>query len=878
MSNFFRDSSMGFKPRPNIFAKLRVRDAESEPSLNSDVNPLVNSLEADSSLEGDDGFKKPNKTSTGRELITNMELNRRNRNKSDDVMNTGSSENPVTADRHDEVLNNDGGTNENDTDEDFEITEVREVSEGVTKEENEINGDVNDSETTLKDSKIHEYALTTDKPILHRSVDTSNTSSNDVLLEAFTNTQRICSNLKQELQKQQQDNSKLKTRLQTYVSDSGKINEKVGRYKSWLETLQERIAALISHRNNQDAKLKDLRQNHQLYQRRIGGFKTTIENLNGTINELGKHKKEADTELMKRGKEIEYLKRELNDCSGQLSEEKIKNSSLIEEIGKSREQMTKTMENFFSEDKAYHLLQFNKFEEKLHVLFEEKLQEHFNSAEDNFNVRLTNSSTELSGHTETILKQQYEQFKENLQQKMTLSEDNITKILNDLGMEQKEIVMRVQKELSASAGNIQSVLITELKTTKHDLLCESAQTVKNFSGLENLLKEYKAELVQSNEYEERIKHLESERSTLSSQKNQIISSLGTKEAQYEDLVKKLEAKSIEISQISGKEHDLKERNESLSNELKKAQHQLDKINNLNTTTKSNYENKISSQNEIVKALTSENDTLKQRIQQLVEFKENAQKDHSIKLETFQKNSEQLQKLNVEVVQLKAHELELEEQNRYLKGCLDKKEVGVEESLSDVKTLKQQVIVLKSEKQDITAEKLELQDNLENLEEVTKNLQQKVQMQKMELEEKFKELEQIKIHKRVETKQRDAQDSTKPLNSPKKTDPTRSDFFPNNYSPMNSPATRNYRMDHINKSVRTESSKEVSKFNDEFDLSSSSNDDLELTNPSPIQIKTVRGKIKRGSNSMKPPISSRKKLLLVEDEDQSLKASKKRRRK
>lgn len=68
---------------------------------------------------------------------------------------------------------------------------------------------------------------------------------------------------------------------------------------------------MTSHKNNQDTKLKDLRQNHQLNQRRISGFKTTIESLNGTINEVGKHKKDADTELLKRGKEIEYLKREL---------------------------------------------------------------------------------------------------------------------------------------------------------------------------------------------------------------------------------------------------------------------------------------------------------------------------------------------------------------------------------------------------------------------------------------------------------------------------------------------------------------------------------------------------------------------------------------
>ncbi|CAI4058767.1 Zip1p SKDI_04G4960 [Saccharomyces kudriavzevii IFO 1802] len=877
MSNFFRDSSMGFKPRPNIFAKLRVRDTESGPSLNSDVDTSVDCLEADPSMEGDDAFKKPNKTSTGREVVTNVELNQRSCSYPDDRMNTSSPKSLTTADRNNRALSNGGVTNENDTDEDFEITEVREVSEGVEKETKGGHGDPNDSETTLKDSKIHEYALTNSKPILHAPLDTSNTSSNDVLLEAFTNTQRICSNLKQELQKQQQDNAKLKIRLQSYVSDSSKINEKVGKYKSWLETLQERITTLTSHKNNQDVKLKDLKQNHQLYQRRISGFKTTIENLNGTIKEVGKHKKEADTELMKRGKEIEYLKRELDDCSGQLSEEKIKNCSLVHEIEKNREEMIKSIGEFFSEDKAHHLLQFTRFEEKIHALFEEKLQEHLSVAGDTFNVRLKDTTVELSSHTETILKQQYEQFKENLQLKMTSGEDKMTETLTELGIKQKELVAGVQKENLASSKNIETVLMAEIKNTKQDLLDDSSQAAKNYLGLENLLKEYKAEIIRSDEYEERIKHLESERSTLSSQKNQIISSLGTKEAQYEDLVKKLEAKNIEISQISGSEQSLIERNEGLSDELKKAQDQLDKINNLNISTKSNYENKISSQNEIVKALTSENDTLKQRIHQLVEFKENAQRDHSTKLEAFQKNNEQLQKLNVEVVQLKAHELELEEQNRYLKSCLDKKEIGVEESLSDIKTLKQQVIVLKSEKQDITAEKLELQDNLENLEELTKNLQQKVQLQKSELEEKIKELVEVKNHKRVESKERDTQKSTKPLDSPKKGD-ARSEYFPNISAKVNPPATRHPRTDHIGKSVRTESSKETSKFNDEFDLSSSPNDDLELTNPSPIQIKPIRGKIKKGSNNMRPPISSRKKLLLVEDEDQPLKISKKRRRK
>ncbi|CAI4353177.1 CPA_1a_G0011410.mRNA.1.CDS.1 [Saccharomyces cerevisiae] len=50
MSNFFRDSSMGFKPRPNIFAKLRVRDVDSDSSANTVVENSSNCLDVGSSI------------------------------------------------------------------------------------------------------------------------------------------------------------------------------------------------------------------------------------------------------------------------------------------------------------------------------------------------------------------------------------------------------------------------------------------------------------------------------------------------------------------------------------------------------------------------------------------------------------------------------------------------------------------------------------------------------------------------------------------------------------------------------------------------------------------------------------------------------------
>lgn len=85
MSNFFRDSSMGFKPRPNIFAKLRVRDVDSDSSANTVVENSSNCLDVGSSIEGDDTFKKPHKTSTEQELITSMSLSQRNHGYSDDM-------------------------------------------------------------------------------------------------------------------------------------------------------------------------------------------------------------------------------------------------------------------------------------------------------------------------------------------------------------------------------------------------------------------------------------------------------------------------------------------------------------------------------------------------------------------------------------------------------------------------------------------------------------------------------------------------------------------------------------------------------------------------------------------------------------------------
>lgn len=813
MSNFFRDTSLGFKPRSNIFSKLRVKEPDShENSLTED---------ADSSLI-EDLFLQSNHNHT--ENHSSLTTINQTDNKGANKFEIGSST-PITLKKRnvigDAILEED----------DLEITEVRDVmlanasKDGEENQyENDKSGGNNINGTNILPPHVqNSFTKSNDM----QSVDAS---SNDVLLEAFTNTQKICTNLKQELQRQHTENSKLKSLVQNYEADNEKIVAKLSEYKKILSSLDEKFQSLIEQKKGSDVRLKGLKENHDVLKKKIECYKKNFNDFQISISEFKSLKKDSDAELAKRIKEIEYLKRELNDCSGQLSEEKIKNSSLIQEFTKVREEFKTSLTNELSEK---HL----EVQSKLDAL-EKNMQEAFNA--------------ELKAQLSEWRKGSFKELKENLSAENQTLSSNIEKSLNESVSILSDRYAKVQGKyvdiLKEKYEEVQEKSLTDIKNgivSQATHIEDQFKTVikdleKEISGCNTISSElianiskdftkYRDQLTNCQDYESKIGNLQSQISSLQLQKSQALSSLGTKEAQFDDVCNSLRSKEIEISKYDDTEKGLCKKVELLSDDVEMYKNKCSRLNEENITLKANSENKIVVQGELLKAFQSENDTLKQRITILDGMRQQYEKENSSRVDTIQRMNEQVQKSNVEMVQLKAHELELEEENRNLKNSMEDNKLNYEETNDEFKRLKQKVIVLEADKQDIATKKLDLQDKIEELQTALKALKQKAYI--LQKDERSNQ-------KKVEPKRNETE-------------------VPNNQT-GDTPSIYNVPKQeaHID-SVRDGEG-------DEFDLSSSLNDDFELTNPSPIQIKPV--KIKRGCTTMKPPNCSRKKLLLLDEEE------------
>lgn len=332
MSNFFRDNALTFKPRSNIFSKLRVSNSK-DNSLSSGALRVIHS--------DDNSMNKAE--DSGSSLMENVFLHSSNGGKHtssttlfDDAAGGDHKPNHINESTPKALKNycikgpNNGGIH--DEEDELEITEVRELTQDDTSFDME-----------LADQKASTLTESIKPPQQH-----SDTSSNDVLLEAFTNTQKICSNLKIELQKQQNKNQAQKKDILTYQSEITKINEKLLSYKKFLSKIEEKSRWLLQQKKSDDTKIHDLRVNYDGILEKLKEYLKESMELKVTIEQLRDLKQSTDAEISKKDKELEYLKRELNDCSGQLSEEKIKNSDMLQELNNTREESITRIELLFS--------------------------------------------------------------------------------------------------------------------------------------------------------------------------------------------------------------------------------------------------------------------------------------------------------------------------------------------------------------------------------------------------------------------------------------------------------------------------------------------------------------------------------------------------
>lgn len=403
--------------------------------------------------------------------------------------------------------------------------------------------------------------------------------------------------------------------------------------------------------------------------------------------------------------------------------------------------------------------------------------------------------------------------------------------------------------------------IKAFHTTSSEIAQKFGSFTNQLQTLEKQIEQYQQNLTQSKEHEEIAKDLEKEICTLQQQVNENMAIIGAKEAQYEEKSAKVNEQAVELAKFKEECDELTSTIKQNIIKIEKCEQDLTHYKSLLETEKANFENKFMSQNEINTAVISENEILKKRVKELESYKTTWENDQDNKLDKFQKINDQFQKLNVESIQLKAHELELEEENRYLKKTIEANEENCEDNAKEVNNLKKQLQLNTTERQELTAERLTLQDENDELQLIIKKLRKEVDVLKAKvekLETEKRSNEEILVEDNDDFKENESQLQ-------------RGDFF---FPQTQVPAARikatvtksnkpskpvSERKSKMEKDKVIEKHEKRKPSEDEFDLSS--NDDLELTNSSPLYVRPLNPKITASSKK-----DNRKKLLLVDDFD------------
>ncbi|KAK5963136.1 Zip1p PWA37_004839 [Arxiozyma heterogenica] len=893
MSNFFRDSSLGFKSRSNIFSKFKNKETSLTNTKSNQTNISLNEDnghlsfiddEADTSITNTLMLISKNNSNSG---LTNThgDSDQTTQQTSDESIVLGPSQKVFFSSTP--INNNQNNTNYSlnnvnsikmsnaknqintepiNDDDDFEITEVREIDDQKDK----ISlPNINDNTAALTNNNNQLIAKTvtptrSNKEITSSTmIDISNSSSNDVLLEAFTNTQRICSNLKQELILKQSENSKMKIKLNSCENDINKVNIKIESFKKQLAELENKSRKLLSQKETDNGKIRNLKKEYETSKKIVNGYRDDIILLKTLLNKIQDSKRDIEIESTKRAKEIEYLKRELDDCSGQLSEEKIKNGSLTHELGTFKNEIV-------GEIKQLTELSWDDFLKKNMTNNKEFFDNLNNDLKNNSKTEFEKILTTIEDNDGTLFERLGEEYNIILKSLNKIEANSIqeSRSISDTSSSLKQIIIEninfakkalLHEILKGNETSINSFNNSFLEITKNNqIFSDQIQQMCTQFG------EYQEKLILSKEYEQTIKDLEMEICSLKQQINENMSLIGIKDAQLEENSSTYTEQNSKLVTYKQEEEKLMILVNQNNIKLEKCEQELSYYQNLLNTEKANFDNKLASQNEINSAIISENETLKQRLQELQSYKTTWEQEQESKLEKFQKINDQFQKLNVETIQLKAHELELEEENRNLRKSIESNKESFQENISEIKFLRQNIASYNTERQEFIAEKLCLQDKNEECHSIIKQLKAEVTWFK----DKMKNLEQNNYKKDVNAKENNSKTNDTQYHKERSNsiflqtqilkDPIKKNILQQNK--INNQRKKTSR-NKIEKNHAFEINGKKKSMDDEFELSFSSTDDLELTNSSLLYVKPLNPKIKMTSRK-----ENKKKLLLVDDFD------------
>ncbi|AAS50281.2 AAL085Cp [Eremothecium gossypii ATCC 10895] len=811
MSNFFRDNKIGFKPRSNIFLKMRSKESLKEAEADSS-----DSSGADSHLflRGD-GVSNTSVT-TGTSAAENSMGSAVHMQPTAMQMSTPKATKVLLA-----LDGKDEGPNMAPL-----YAPGSEHDSGVHSRRPGDKGSESPSAVAWPRRK-RDLAM----------VSGNDASSNDVLSEAFANTQRIYSNLKQELDRQHAKNEQQQQEIELYRNEIEAIRGKVSNYRNLLTALEDDSKLLLEQKNNGEKKLEQLRLAYDSMAAKVGIFQKQSSELKMTLEDLRSLTLARESQLKGKDAEIEHLKDELNNYTYQLDQEKVKNSELLHVLGGIKAELKELAVTVVEQCGSDASANMNTILGEVNSMKSTFAEELMRRLEPLGSIIGTKSAEQIK-----IIKEQTELLSSKLQEENEKSTQLLAARLEPM---LQELLSRwnesgkLQKSTCTSIEEGQTRLIDTLKVSS-DLVREQVEAVRlNFmeqlKGVEKYLDKFGCQLDKNSQYENQVVDLQKQVHNIALQKSEVVALMKVKDTEVDSLNAQLLQSGESVNSLRESNSALDKQVIQLGLELTRKVEENTRICEELTSEKATFEQKFEAQKEVVKLLTHEAESLKSRLEQCEGEATAAKKDKQEALDKFQQLQEHLHKLNVDAVQLKAHELELVEENRKLKVTVDGMESANKEDENELFKLKEQVKIMDLEKHNFITERLDYQDKIESLEKQLTQLRKQLQKEN----EISRDVKQAPV---------------KPPHPE-----------PLVYSSAVVP-DRNSHND------------------DEFDLSSSLNDELDLTNPSPIQIKTVPAKRKNQSTAKAMPSRkgkassniNRKKLLSDDDDELACKLKKKKR--
>lgn len=293
--------------------------------------------------------------------------------------------------------------------------------------------------------------------------------------------------------------------------------------------------------------------------------------------------------------------------------------------------------------------------------------------------------------------------------------DNVKNLLGNLPQIESALLHLETLALKESSDRKMFTDLTYEESLKPicELLDSNQSSLKSIPALISNLSQ---KITTSEDYEDQIKSLNQKVQTVLLQKSEVVSMLKTKDHEIEELNNKVFCKSNELDSLRNAHSKLQINVDDLKKSIEFSTEELARNKKDTESTIVSLNSKLSAQLEISSLLEKELDEAKEKLLSKNKTNEKLRADSMSFKERFEQLQQQFQRVNIELVQSKAKELEFGEINRTMKEQLEELESSSSGNNKCIRDLNDNIHALEKQKSALNLEKLDLLDKIDELEE------------------------------------------------------------------------------------------------------------------------------------------------------------------